>query len=271
MSLNQFYGLSFDPFCKENQSVKNSFESHDQKEMMHRLDYLKEVRGIGVFTAAPGMGKSFTLHRFEESLNPNLFSVKYICLSTVTVSEFYRQLCSRLAISTKGGKTEMFKNLQTYIYHLYRDKKQTLILIIDEAQYLKTSVLMDLKMLMNFVYDSVNCFTLILSGESHLNNTLELAVHEALRQRIVTHYDFRGLNSTEVSAYVAHKLSLAGGSDSIVNEEALIALAGYCRGNPRIIDNVMSTALKYGSDLEYRTINGELMQMAISEQSLSKS
>ena len=270
MSMNSFYSLSYNPFSKENQSVKDSFESYDQKEMMHRLNYLKDVRGIGVFTAAPGMGKSFTLHRFEASLNPNLFSVKYICLSTVTVSEFYKQLCSRLAISTRGGKTEMFKSLQTYIYHLYRDKKQTLILIIDEAQYLKTSVLMNLKMLMNFVYDSLNCFTLILSGESHLNNTLELTVHEALRQRIVTHYDFRGLNPTEVTSYVYHKLHLAGGSESIINDEALLALAGYCRGNPRIIDNVMSTALKYGSDLEYRTINAELMQMAISEQSLSK-
>ncbi len=123
---------------------------------------------------------------------------------------------------------------------------------------------------MNFVYDSLNCFTLILSGGSHLNNTLELTVHEALRQRIVTHYDFRGLNPTEVTNYVYHKLHLAGGSESFINDEALLALAGYCRGNPRIIDNVMSTALKYGSDLEYRTINAELMQMSISEQSLSK-
>ena len=32
--------------------------------MAHRLDYLKEVRGIGVFTARPGMGKSYCLRCF---------------------------------------------------------------------------------------------------------------------------------------------------------------------------------------------------------------
>lgn len=265
------YGLAFDPFDKNNQSVSDSFESRDQKEMMKRLNYLAEVRGVGVFTAAPGMGKSYTMHRFQKELNENLYSVKYICLSTVTVSEFYKQLCSRLAIPTSGGKTEMFKNMQTYIYRLYKDKKKTLIIIIDEAQYLKNSVLFDLKMLMNFVYDSINCFTLILSGESHLNNTLEQTAHEALRQRIVTHYDFQGLSSDEISAYVYHKLKLANGYPELINEEALFALAGYCRGNPRIIDKVMSTALRIGADLKHNTIDATLMELAINDQLLSKS
>ena len=255
-----FYGLAFDPFDKNNQSVSDSFESRDQKEMMKRLNYLAEVRGVGVFTASPGMGKSYTMHRFEKELNENLYSVKYICLSTVTVSEFYKQLCSRLAISTTGG-----------IYRLYKDKKKTLIIIIDEAQYLKNSILFDLKMMMNFVYDSINCFTLILSGESHLNNTLEQTAHEALRQRIVTHYDFQGLASDEIPAYINHKLKLANGAPELINEEAMFALAGYCRGNPRIIDKVMSTALRFGADLRHNTIDATLMELAINDQSLTKS
>lgn len=164
----------------------------------------------------------------------------------------------------------MFKNLQTYIYHLYRDKKKTLIIIIDEAQYLKTSVLYDLKMLMNFVYDSLNCFTLILSGESHLNNTLELTVHEALRQRIVTHYDFQGLSADEIPDYVRHKLALANDAPELIREEALSALISYCRGNPRIIDKTMSNALRFGADLRHNYIDASLMELAIEDQALIK-
>ena len=48
-------------------------------------------------------------------------------------------------------------------------------------------------MLMNYGYDSLNCFTLILCGEPHLNSTLKKPVHEALRQRITVHYNFSGL------------------------------------------------------------------------------
>jgi hypothetical protein len=47
-------------------------------------------------------------------------------------------------------------------------------------------------MLMNYGYDSLNCFTLILCGEPHLNSTLKKPVHEALRQRITVHYNFSG-------------------------------------------------------------------------------
>ena len=51
---------------------------------------------------------------------------------------------------------------------------------------------------MNYGYDSVNCFTLILCGESHLNDTLRKPVHDALRQRSTVHYNYAGLSDDEV-------------------------------------------------------------------------
>ncbi len=75
----------------------------------------------------------------------------------------------------------MFKNIQDRLYYLFKKKKQPLILALDEAQYLINGILQDLKMLMNFRFDSLNCFTLILSGEPVLNHTLERPIHEALR------------------------------------------------------------------------------------------
>ena len=50
------------------------------------------------------MGKSFTLRCFAKSLNPNLYPMEYICLSTVSVMKFYRQLCSVLGVEPRGGK-----------------------------------------------------------------------------------------------------------------------------------------------------------------------
>ena len=83
----------------------------------------------------------------------------------------------------------MFKAIQEQITYLYKEKRQPLLLAIDEAQYLNTGILNDIKMLMNYGYDSVNYFTLILGWESHLNDTLRKPVHEALRQRITVHYN----------------------------------------------------------------------------------
>ena len=42
-----FYGLSFNPFDKQMVKEKDAFESEDFREMTARLEYLKEIRGIG--------------------------------------------------------------------------------------------------------------------------------------------------------------------------------------------------------------------------------
>lgn len=51
-----YYGLSFNPFDKQYLRESYCFQSHDHQEMTARLNYLKDIRGIGVFTARPGMG-----------------------------------------------------------------------------------------------------------------------------------------------------------------------------------------------------------------------
>ena len=124
------------------------------------------------------------------------------------------------------------------------------------------------KMLMNFSYDSLNCFTLILSGESYFNDTLKKSIHDALRQRITVHYDFQGLDPDEVAAYIRHKLSLAGGSDAIIGADALSALTGYCSGNARVIDNVMTDALTLGAQLGRSVIDSDVILAAVNEQTL---
>lgn len=67
-----FYGLSFNLWQADGKR-EGCIESEDFREMTTRLEYLKEIRGIGVFTASPGMGKTFALRCFAKGLNPNLY------------------------------------------------------------------------------------------------------------------------------------------------------------------------------------------------------
>lgn len=81
MTFLSYYGLSFNPFDKQQVKEKDRFLSNDLQEMMNRLDYLKDTRGIGLFTAGPGMGKSFGLRCFTKALNPNPSSSLWTRLS----------------------------------------------------------------------------------------------------------------------------------------------------------------------------------------------
>ena len=263
-----YYGLSFNPFDKQSVWEKDRFLSADFKEMSSRLDYLKDSRGIGVFTASPGMGKSFALRCFAAGLNPSLYHMEYICLSTVSVMEFYRQFCSVLGVEDRGGKPGMFKAIQEQVYSLYKEKRQPLLLAVDEAQYLSTGILNDIKMLMNYGYDSLNCFTLVLCGEPHLNSILRRPVHEALRQRITVHYNFVGLGDSEVAQYIAHKITCAGGSQAIIDSAALSAVHSHSNGNPRLVDNLMTDAFTLGSQMDKKTIDAEVILAAVAGQNL---
>ena len=254
---NDYYSLQFNPFDKQQLAIKDCFISRDFKEMRSRLDYLKDTRGIGVFTAKPG-----------DDLNPNLYHVEYISLSTISVAEFYKQICQILGLSDKGGKTGMFKAIQDEIYSLYKDKRRPLILAVDEAQYLSTGILNDIKMIMNCGFDSINCFTLILCGEPYLNDTLRRPVHEALRQRITVHYNFEGLTDTEAAEYVIHKLIRAGSSKAIIDDAALAAIAGHSHGSPRMIDNIMTDAIAIGVQTGKKCIDSEVILAAVSNQNL---
>ena len=225
--------------------------------MQTRLAYLQRAQGIGLFTAQPGMGKTYALRCFAATLNPNLAVMSYSCLSTITVKEFYRQLCQQLGLEPSSRKPDMFEAIQARVRFLRKEKKQAVLIAMDEGQYLDTKILRDLKLLMNQEYDSLDCFSLILLGLPHLNHILEKPVHEALKQRIVVHYNFTGLTKEETAEYIFTRLEAAQGSRSIMEEAAVHAIAGYAQGIPRTINAIMTDALVLGAQQNKPTIDAD--------------
>ena len=121
---------------------------------------------------------------------------------------------------------------------------------------------------MNYGYDSTNCFTLVLCGESYLNDILRKQIHEALRQRITIHYNYQGLSDDEAIQYIIHKLNCAGSSKAIMEDAALHAVAGHTHGNPRLIDNLMSDALVIGAQQDKKCIDTDTILAAVNNQNL---
>ena len=265
---NGLYGLSYNPFDKHAGALQASFVSSDFREMTTRLNFIKDARGIGLFTAPPGFGKTYALRCFSDSLNPNLYQMAYICLTTVSVTEFYRQFCSALNLDASIHKSAMFKAIQDRLFILFKEKRRPFILAVDEAHDIDPRALKDIKMIMNYAYDSLNCFSLLLIGEPHLNHILAKPIHEALLQRITIHYNFTGLSADETQQYINHKITAAGGCPAILADGAAAAVHGFSNGNPRIIDNVMSDALVIGEQLRKTVIDTDVILGAVENQSL---
>ena len=67
---NSQYALAYNPFDKQQLPEKDCFRSKDFREMTARLDHLKDARGSGLFTASPGMGKTYALRCFVKESQP---------------------------------------------------------------------------------------------------------------------------------------------------------------------------------------------------------
>ena len=259
-----YYGLEFNPFDKTIET-KYAFETNDFKILKNRLNFIKDNKTMALITGNPGMGKTFVIRNFLNELNKNLYKVIYICMSTVTTFEFYKSLCYELGIEPPFKKIDMFREIQEQIITLSRDKNINLIIVLDEAQYLKTSILNDLKLLLNFELDSKNYVSLILVGQPVLNSILRRNIFDALSQRITVSYNMNGIDRKELSEYIESRIRLAHGNNGIFNEQAIETIFNACGGSIRIANNIITKCFIIGKSKELQTIDSDTVLEATNE------
>jgi type II secretory pathway predicted ATPase ExeA len=262
-----YWEMQFNPFSKSAPG-KHHFESADFKQAFSRLKHLCDIKGIGLFTGNHGTGKTFTLKKYADSLNPGLFKIFYAPLSSVTVLDFYRAVAIGLGLSPPYKKIDLFNDIQVRIKSLAKDKRVTPVIICDEGQYLSSKILNDLKILLNFDMDAENLAVVILAGHVTLASTLSMGAHEALAQRILINYAFTGLSKSEMSDYIVSKLKDCGVTQTIFADNALEALWGCCSGSPRVVNSLAENCLRIGAQKGAKLIDPEIVMVANNELSL---
>ena len=261
-----YWSMEYNPFQKNNGEKRiKTFESSDYINAKARLEHLNKLGGIGLLTGPSGTGKTYTLKKFTDSLNASLYKVVYIPLSTVTVLEFYKSLAYGLDLDPPNKKIDIFNAIQERIISLVKDRNQTCVMIIDEAQYLQTGILNDLKLLLNFEMDSKDYAVVILSGQPIINNILTKKVHEALRQRIVMNYNFSGITQEEGKKYIIEKLKECGVFDPIITDGALEAIVASGNGSIRKINSMVDKCLFIGSISNSKMIDTDIVMNAQNE------
>jgi type II secretory pathway predicted ATPase ExeA len=191
--------------------------------------------------------------------------VIYTSLSTITVTEFYRNLAEQLGATPTYRKCENFQLIQQEINRLALEKRQTPVIILDEANYINTKILNDLKIIFNFEMDSRDRAIVLLAGLPSLNNTLRLAVHEPLRQRLVMNYDVEGMSKEEGRSYRSEKLRGAGCTQKVFEENAVEAILNSSNSTPRVINKICNSCMIIGNSLSLNMINADTVMKAINE------
>lgn len=261
--------MTTNPFLKE-ESINYPFFSNDFKETLDRFNYIKEIKGIGLFIGQAGVGKTYALRYFINNLNKDLYKVIYIKATyNMSVFDFFKVLSDELDIDIGACyKSDNYKNIQKEIKRLTNKERINLVVAIDDANLLSREILFNLKILYDFEMDEKDYVSIILMGYPELKIEIKKMVHETLRQRIIVNYEFKGLSRKEVKEYVKSRLKIANTNQEIFKEEALNALYSCSKSSPRRLNTLIINSLMLGKQNNMPLINEEIVMNAKEEMDL---
>lgn len=258
------YGLTSHPFGKDLEPDQ-LFGSKTAKELKARLEYLLQLRGIGLITGEVGSGKTSICRKVATSLNTGLHKVIYVPLTTGNVTDIYKSIAWEMGLTTERSLAALYRSICLEVSRLSLELKIMPVLIIDEAQYLRNDVLENLRLLTNYEMDSQNRLCMIFVGQAELRRRLSLSVHEPLAQRIVVRYHLAGLAREELYPYLKHRLELAGTQVDLFEKPAIEAIFQATNGLPRKVNLLAHLSLNIAAIEQAQSVTTEHIQAAMQE------
>ncbi|MGI2173107.1 AAA family ATPase [Shewanella ulleungensis] len=241
-----FYGLNDNPFSIA-PNPHYMFLSDRHREALAHLTYgLGETGGFVLLTGEVGTGKT-TVSRCLLQQIPDNTDTAFILNPSLTELELLATLCDELEI--KYGDNPTLKQLtdliSMYLLNNHKNGRNT-VLIIDEAQHLRSEVLEQLRLLTNLETNTKKLLQVILIGQPELQQLLKRQDLRQLAQRITARYHLLPLNKDEIALYVLHRLQVAGRHEPLFTRKAIAALHKHSGGIPRLTNLLCERALMAG-------------------------
>ncbi|NKF49917.1 AAA family ATPase [Shewanella sp. WXL01] len=260
-----FYGLTDNPFSIA-PNPHYLFLSDRHKEALAHLTYgLGETGGFVLLTGEVGTGKT-TVSRCLLQQLPENTDTAFILNPSLTELELLATLCDELGI--KYGENPSLKQLTDLISQFLlanHEKKRNTVLIIDEAQHLRSEVLEQLRLLTNLETDTKKLLQVILIGQPELQQLLKRQDLRQLAQRITARYHLLPLSVEELGFYVRHRLQVAGRHEPLFTNKAIKVLHKYSGGIPRLTNLLCERALMAGYGQSKVPVDHKMVNQAAKE------
>lgn len=222
--------------------------------------------GFVQLTGEVGTGKT-TLCRCLLEQIPENTHVALILNPRQDALELLETVCEELKISTRGARgsaKRLVDRLNKYLLATHA-LGENVIIVIDEAQNLAPEALEQIRLLTNLETETHKLLQIILLGQPELRELLSRPDLRQLAQRITARYHLEPLNKAETSAYVEHRLSVAGRKTPLFSKAALAALFRASSGVPRLINVIAERALLAAYGKNQQRISRATIRQAVEE------
>ena len=263
----QYFGFNREPFTADI-AVEQLFTAATFKELRLRFDHLCTYRGIMLLTGASGAGKTTAVRSLLATLNRKTYLPVYLPLSTVSVTDFYRQLNAALGGDDRYYKSDIYRSIQEQIINTATGRGLLPVIVLDEAHLLKEQNFRELQIITNFKMDTIMPAVFILVGQPWLTKRLQAHSLESFHQRISLGYELGGLSEEETKSFIKHHLSIAGRNDRLFEDQAVITIFQLSRGLPRLIGSLAKKSLLLCASKSDKLVAAEDVLLASKEASL---
>ncbi len=258
------FGLARPAFTKE-LAADELFTPPSHVEAIARLKSAIEVKASGCLVGEPGVGKTCVLRALQHGLNPARYRVTYLHHANVSPRDFYRQLSMALGLEPKAHPSAMFRQVQAHMEELADEQKIHPVLFIDEMQMMPFSMLEQLHVLLNFRMDSRAFLSVVLVGLPELRERLARNVLGSLSSRLPARVQLESLKAEDVTGYLRHRMKIAGSSQEVFSEDAVLAIREASGGILRKVDVLAQACLEHAARGKGALVDGSVVLEAVRE------
>ena len=238
------WGLDAPPFSEL--AADNYFFPGEQ--YLRALDFMRRVLcsrvSAGVLTGERGVGKSLLVRTFLASLDDRIL-VAHLQRTDLGPREFLLEVLRQFGVELdRDDRTDRRLLLERYVTHQVSNGRICL-LIIENAQGMQPLVLEELRHVASWEADGMRLVKLLLLGQPLLNHVVDSPRLTKLIPAGVPRVSIAPLSEDQLSAYVAHRLRVAGASDpdNVLPHTLMPLLHRISGGVPLILNRLCERTL----------------------------
>ncbi len=224
---------------------------------------VRRHKGFVVVTGEVGTGKTLLLRCLLRLLKESKeIAYAYLFNSRLSPTEFLQYILADFGLPPQGkNKSELLIELGQFLISRAA-RRQTTVLIVDEAHHLSAEILEEVRLLSNLETTDDKLLQIVLVGQPELDEKLDSVGLRQLKQRIALRAHLGALDAEETRGYIEQRLRIAGAdpnANPLFPPETVDAVYRHSRGFPRLINTISENALITAFARQMRNVTPDII------------
>lgn len=264
MNEQNYFGFIKEPFASDLR-VEELYPTPYLAATTERILYAVKLGAVSLVTGEVGSGKSTALRYAASKLHPSRYRIIPVIASSGSLIEMLRQICIGLDIPhTVMSVSKLTKMIREVVTET-AGRKQVPVLVIDEASLMRLEVFAELHTLCQFDMDSKPLLPVILAGQNNLLDKLMYPTSRPLASRVIGRSHLEGLKLQDMTGYLKHQLEIAGITEQLFSDEAVLAIHQGSGGLLRRANFLAKGSLIAAATEKCRVVAAEHVRIASTE------